>query len=330
MSSVQQAGFPSSPAFSYPSRATERSDWIVSARDPMARRLASAREPAGSIWEEEWQGGDIISSGLTIFLVNRECPWRCVMCDLWRDTLPQRVEAEDILAQMDVALATRGGREMEWLKLYNAGSFFDSGAIPPSAYGGIARRCAGAGRVVVECHPSLVDDRVSGFQRMLPEGVELEVAMGLETVHPEAHERLNKRTSPGDFARAAARLRGMGVGVRLFLLTRPPFIPRAEALGWLLRSVDFALDAGGDPVVVIPTRPGNGAMERLRLAGEWDEAPLEWLEQAVIRGRAKGGGRVLADTWGLESRALQEPSVGALLARLKRLNRGESGKGPGE
>jgi hypothetical protein len=68
-------------------------------------------------------------------------------------------------------------------------------------------------------------------------------------------------------------------------------------------------------------------MERLRLAGEWDEAPLEWLEQAVIRGQAKGGGRVIADTWGLEPRAAQEPSVGALVARLKRLNRGESGKG---
>ncbi len=25
----------------------------------------------------------------TIFLTNRECPWHCVMCDLWKNTLAE-------------------------------------------------------------------------------------------------------------------------------------------------------------------------------------------------------------------------------------------------
>jgi radical SAM enzyme (TIGR01210 family) len=213
---------------------------------------------------------------------------------------------------------------MDWVKLYNAGSFFDAGAIPTACYAGIADRCGGIVRLVVESHPALVGDRVKRLLQVLPPDVALEVAMGLETAHPTAHERLNKRTNPMDFARAAAWLRGMGVGVRMFLLTRPPFVDREQALEWLLRSVDFALDAGADPVVVIPTRGGNGAMERLRASGDWEEGPLEWLEQALLHGRARGRGRVMADTWDLEQRAIWDPSVRALLGRLHGLNRGGS------
>lgn len=211
---------------------------------------------------------------------------------------------------------------MAWIKLYNAGSFFDAGAIPPACFEGIAGRCIGIDRLVVESHPALVGDRVKPLLQVLPSGVALEVAMGLETAHPTAHERLNKRTSPMDFGRAAERLRGMGVGVRMFLLTRPPFIDGERALEWLLHSVDFALNAGADPVVVIPTRGGNGAMERLRASGDWEEGPLEWLEQALLHGRARGRGRVMADTWDLERRAIWDPSVRPLLGRLQGLNQG--------
>lgn len=330
MSSPQQAGSSLGSAFSYPESPSERNRWVVEARPHQPGKARSGSEPAGFLWEEEWQGGTRILPGLTVFLANRECPWRCVMCDLWRGAAAGRVGPDDIVAQVDVALASRRGRRMDWIKLYNAGSFFDAGAIPPSCHAGIARRCDGIGRLVVESHPALVGSPVESLLGMLADGVRLEVAMGLETAHPLAHERLNKRTSPADFVEAAARLKGMGVGARMFVLTRPPFVEIGHALEWLLRSVDFALEAGADPVVVIPTRGGNGAMERLRAAGEWDEAPLEWLEHAVHHGRARGGGRVLADTWDLERRAVWDPSVRALLGRLQRLNRGGVNRHPGE
>lgn len=330
MSSSQQAGSHPDPALSYPARPSERSRWILEARP--ARREAGMVESGRPryLWEEEWQGGDVILPGLTVFLANRECPWRCVMCDLWQGATSGRVGPDHIVAQLDVALASRRGRRMGWIKLYNAGSFFDEGAIPPSCHAAIARRCDGIGRLVVESHPALVGSRVEALLEMLADGVRLEVAMGLETAHPLAHERLNKRTSPADFVKAAARLKGMGVGARMFVLTRPPFVEGGRALEWLLRSVDFALETGADPVVVIPTRGGNGAMERLRAAGDWDEAPLEWLEQAVHHGRARGGGRVLADTWDLERRAVGDPSVRALLGRLQRLNCGGVNQHPDE
>ena len=52
--------------------------------------------------------------------------------------------------------------------------------------------------------------------------------MGLETAHPDALARLNKGCTLDDFARAARALAAHGVGLRVFLLVHPPFVPAAS------------------------------------------------------------------------------------------------------
>jgi uncharacterized Fe-S cluster-containing MiaB family protein len=72
----------------------------------------------------------------TIFLTNRECPWRCLMCDLWRNTLVDSVPAGAIPEQIEFAL--RQLPPARHIKLYNSGSFFDRRAIPPEDFPAIA------------------------------------------------------------------------------------------------------------------------------------------------------------------------------------------------
>ena len=64
--------------------------------------------------------------------------------------------------------------------------------------------------------------------------------MGLETAHPDALARLNKGCTLDDFAAAARALAAHGVGLRVFLLVHPPFVPHDERTPWLLRSIDAA------------------------------------------------------------------------------------------
>ncbi len=56
---------------------------------------------------------------------------------------------------------------------------------------------------------------------------ELEVALGLETVHPRALPRLGKRMSLADFDRASG---ARGIAVRAFVLVGAPFVPPAKTL----------------------------------------------------------------------------------------------------
>ena len=117
----------------------------------------------------------------TIFLTNRECPFRCLMCDLWRNTLSETVPLGAIPAQIDHALLKLPPARQ--LKLYNSGSFFDPQAIPPADYGAIAQRANRFERLIVENHPALTGDACLRFRDLL--SGKLEIAMGLETAHPE-------------------------------------------------------------------------------------------------------------------------------------------------
>jgi radical SAM enzyme (TIGR01210 family) len=129
----------------------------------------------------------------------------------------------------------------------------------------------------------------------------LEVAMGLETVHPKVLPRLNKQFELPHFSQAAAFLRANGIAVRAFVLVKPPFLNESEGLEWAVKSVVFALSCGATVVSLIPTRPGNGALERLMKTGEFSPPRLASLEKALeLALEVRGGGRIFADTWDLE------------------------------
>jgi radical SAM enzyme (TIGR01210 family) len=233
----------------------------------------------------------------TIFLTNRECPYRCLMCDLWRNTLSETVPLGAIPAQIDHALLNLAPARQ--LKLYNSGSFFDPHAIPPGDHTAIARRTQRFERVIVENHPALIGDACLRFRDLL--SGRLEIAMGLETAHPGVLARLNKRMTLDQFATGANFLRRNGVDVRVFILVQPPYMPASEALPWAERSLDFAMELGATAAVLIPTRAGNGAMEELMASGQFTRPALHTLESAMEYGLGLKAGRVFADLWGLRA-----------------------------
>src|SRR5258708_40256621 len=76
--------------------------WILAQR-PARNPVDPGRPSAFFIEEERAESGETASSA-TIFLTNRECPWRCLMCDLWKHTLTDSVPPGAIPAQIDFAL----------------------------------------------------------------------------------------------------------------------------------------------------------------------------------------------------------------------------------
>ena len=100
------------------------------------------------------------------------------------------------------------------MKLYNAGSFFDRARGARSGLRRHRRALAGLDRVIVESHPALVvraresiDFSTRSTRQTAAPSRALEVAMGLETAHPEALDRLNKRFTLERFARCGRRAR---------------------------------------------------------------------------------------------------------------------------
>ncbi len=218
------------------------------------------------------------------------------MCDLWKNTLTTTVPPGAIPKQIEFALA-KFVTQPEQIKLYNSGSFFDPAAIPLADYPDIARKISFAKHVVVESHPRLVGEKTLRLRNLLSGS--LEVAMGLETIHPEVLPRLNKKFTLEHFSSAAEFLRREGIALRAFVLVKPPFLNEAEGVEWAVKSTEFAFDCEAAVVSLIPTRAGNGAMERLQQAGDFTPPQLASLEQAHEQALKLNTGRVFADTWDL-------------------------------
>jgi len=301
----------------YPESVAERDRWILSQRPE--RRILNPRQPYAFLVEDERAASGEDVTVATIFLTNRECPWRCLMCDLWRNTLTESVPSGAIPEQIHFALSRLPPARQ--IKLYNSGSFFDVRAIPPEDYGAIAAQVEPFERVIVESHPSLIGDRCFQFRDLL--SAPLEVAMGLETVHPTALERMNKRMTLMQFATAAVRLRENAIGLRVFILVQPPFVRKDEALYWAQRSLDYSFDCGATAATLIPTRGGNGATDRLMQSGDFAPPDLQTVEDALEYGIGINRGRVFVDLWDIQQVAACSQCREQRIARLASMNQSQ-------
>jgi archaeosine synthase beta-subunit len=268
--------------------------WIRSRRKE--KNPYDPRRPYAWIAEEEYTRNGRVEPVGALFLSNRECPFTCLMCDLWKNTGDATVALGDIPGQ--IAWGLRQLPPVRQIKLYNSGNFFDRKAIPPGDFPAIAELVTGFQTVIVESHPVLIGDACLQFRDLL-QTARLDVAIGLETVHPEVLPRLNKRMDLDDFSRAIRFLRQHGMEARAFILLKPPFLDEREGVRWARRSIDFAFAAGVECCVVIPTRPGNGATDELMAQGYFGPPVLESLEEVLDYGLGLGAGRVFADLWDL-------------------------------
>jgi radical SAM enzyme (TIGR01210 family) len=275
-------------------KAVMNSSWIVSQRGN--RNKLDPGRPYAYLVEKERNASGKIEETAIIFLTNKECSFTCLMCDLWKNTTDISVPEGSIPAQIEWALSKMP--RAKHLKLYNSGSFFDERAIPEKDYAKIASLVEHFETVIVEAHPRLIGEKCLRFRDMLKP--ELEVAIGLETVHPEVLQKLNKQMTPQDFRNGVNFLSVNNIKSRAFILLRPPFMSESEGVYWAKRSLDFAFQSGIECCIVIPVRPGNGAMDLLMKNGDFSLPKIPSLEEVLEYGISLGQGRVFADVWDLK------------------------------
>ena len=147
-----------------------------------AQRGRSSRAVAAFVERGATERGGIAPIA-TLFLANRECPWRCLMCDLWKNTTLESRAARAPSRPRSAALAAlASGRGASSSTTRGASSI--PGRDPAGGLRGDRRRSSGFERVIVESHPALSASARYDGCAIFCDG-DLEVAMGLETAHPE-------------------------------------------------------------------------------------------------------------------------------------------------
>jgi archaeosine synthase beta-subunit len=291
------------------------------------RRIRSLRPPKarvdpysahGSLVEKERRPDGQIERALTIFLTGAECPFTCSFCDLWRWTIDGPTPPGALIRQLRYALQAIDDPVPDRLKLYNASNFFDKRAVPSADIVEIAELAATFAAVTVESHASMIGPTTLDFARQI--SGRLEVAVGLETIHPVAAARLNKRLDLARFDSAARFLARNGIDLRVFVLLGAPHVPVEESVAWTVRTVEYAVTRGASVVSIIPVRGGNGEVERLQAAGDFTPPTLAQLEDALDGCLQFTSSAVIADLWDVERLSACEHCGAGRIARLRRLN----------
>ena len=209
--------------------------FVLQHRGP--KNLVDPRRAYATAWEEEPDASGALVPTAVVFLTNRECPFRCVMCDLWMNTLDDAVPRGAIAHQIRGALSELP--PARHIKLYNAGSFFDPQQIPADDDEEIAATVEGFDRVIVESHPAFLSgaygERCRRFQASIPGRLEVADRSG------DCASRRARAAQQADDAR--------GVSPRGRL--PPPARHRAARV-----------HAAQPAVRARPTRPSNGPADR--------------------------------------------------------------------
>lgn len=231
-------------------------------RDALAETIKSLREKGfiktkGREKVVYWQERDYLDGEVragVVILPTRGCAWGlsggCAMCGYVYDSAI--VSQDALFTQFDDALKQLG--DIEYLKVFNSGSFFDYRELGAQMIDKLfaAVNEKGVRRVQVESRPEFLRREALGraVEALQPE---LEVGIGLETSSDYVREHcVNKGFTLMDFRRAVKTCRNLGVGVKAYLLVKPPFLSEKEAIEDAVSSAFEASNLGASRISFNP------------------------------------------------------------------------------
>ncbi|MBY8980139.1 MAG: archaeosine biosynthesis radical SAM protein RaSEA [Candidatus Lokiarchaeota archaeon] len=187
----------------------------------------------------------------TIILRTKGCSWAlgpnggCSMCGYVQDSTFEKIDQAHIKNQIDYAFQEKLTEILEdeedfVLKIYNSGSFFDDDEISESTRDYIFKKIAKIPKIKELVIESRVDyitqEKLIKMKNSLD--IYIEVAIGLETVNDHIRNAyINKGLLFKDFLEANRLCRINDIGVRTYLLFKPPFLNEQTAIDDCVRSI---------------------------------------------------------------------------------------------
>ncbi len=240
--------------------------------------------------EKDFLYGEEVDAGV-IVLSTRGCAWAlragCTMCGYIYDS-SRSVSQAEVLQQFKDGITKIG--DVAYLKVFNSGSFFDSGEIARETRREIYRlvNSLGVKRLQVESRPEYISEQVLEEAAELLEP-ELEVGIGLETTSDYIREVcINKGFTLEEFIRALEACRSTGVKVKAYLLIKPPFMTEAEAIEDAVKSGVEAARMGVDRLSFNPVNVQRGTLvEELFYKREYRPPWLWSVVEVIMRVKAE-------------------------------------------
>jgi len=262
------------------------------------RRHLPRRRGRLRFWRElDVLDGRQVEAGV-VLLPTRGCGWAlrggCSMCGYIYDAGGFGVD--ELSKLFEKAVKELG--ELEYLKLFTSGSFFDPAEVPERLMREVARQVNAMSleQLQVESRPEFISEEALSLAGELF-NPRLELGIGLESSSDIIRERcINKGFTFEDYRRAVSNALSSDVEVKTYLLLKPPFLLEREAVEDVVRSARAAAEAGSAKISINPVAVQRGTLvEALWKSGDY-RPPWLWslLEALKGIGSAKLGVSVIS------------------------------------
>lgn len=193
------------------------------------------------------------------------CAWhKCLFCGYGR-IAGDKPSIENVRREFD-SFFGRLERDVDHIKVFGSGSFLDKEQLPLEGRRYFIQKCRGSGikKLTIESRPEFIKEgALKDF-----DGIELEVAIGLEVADDKILGKIDKGFHLRDFENAAMILHSNNARVRTYLLVNPPFVRDIE------KSLDSSVEHASkfsDSIVLINLLPHHRSkLMELWLRGEWN------------------------------------------------------------
>ncbi len=196
-------------------------------------RPQNPRQPVRCWSEKDVLDGKVVDA-YVIILRTRGCSWAlssgCTMCGYFNDSMLSTLSENDLLSQFENALQDYKNEKI--VKLFTSGSFLDPSEIPvPVQQHILTTLNSTTEKISVESRPEYITEKSLGAIQEEAPLKEFEVGVGLETSNDLVREKsINKGFTFQDYKKAATLLKKHKIGVKTYVLLKPPFLTEKESL----------------------------------------------------------------------------------------------------
>ena len=224
-----------------------------------------------------WIKGDRLINGIgkefTIILRSRGCSWGlseyggCSMCGYYLDAINEDVSTTQLINQFDFAYNNKineinNDPKNYICKIYNSGSFLDDNEIPQEVRTYIYKKIAKVEKIkefVIESRLEYINaEKLEEIREFFGKKY-LEIAIGLETTDDYIRNiYINKGVLYNSFIRSINLLKEYNIGVRVYLLLKPPFLNEQGAIDDCSNSIKKLVDLNVNSISINPLNIQKG------------------------------------------------------------------------
>ena len=228
-----------------------------------------------SFWIKEDRLLNEIGKDFTIILRTRGCNWAlgetggCSMCGYIQDANIEGVNSNQIINQFDFALQNKldeiENDEYNYvIKLFNSGSFFDESEITQQVRTHIYEKIAEIKKlkeIVVESRVEYITPENLREIRDFLKNKYIEIGIGLETSDDYIRNNyINKGLVFEDFKKSAQLCKEYSIGIKAYLLFKPPFLNEIGAIDDCENSIKTLINLNINTISINPLNIQKGSL----------------------------------------------------------------------